>query len=297
VIRRANRSWWMEEALADRVLDGEPTRPLHGDTRADVVVMGGGYTGMWTAWFLKEREPDLDVVLVERDVCGGGPSGRNGGFCNGFWEDLEILVRLFGVPGALELCRAAERSVEEIGAWCTEHDVDAWYTPSGHLGVASSPSQEGAWHEWYAQMVRLDVHEGRVEELTADQVAERCRSPVFGGGVFSARGATLQPARLARGLRRELLRRGVRVFEGTPVLPGVMGIESFAEAAALGTIAVLLAGIPAAILLGAMGATYAPVGLAETGLGLLLAIPYVVGFVGGASGRLRVPSLSRERVR
>jgi len=65
----------------------------------------------------------------------------------------------------------------------------------------------------------------------------------------------------------------------------------------VGVGAVLLAGIPAAILLGAMGATYAPVGLAETGLGLLLAIPYVVGFVGGASGRLRVPSLSRERVR
>jgi len=218
VIRPANRSWWMEEALAEPSLDGEPTPPLASDTQADVVVMGGGYTGMWTAWFLKEREPDLDVVVLERDVCGGGPSGRNGGFCNGFWEDLEILVGLFGVAGALEVCRAAERSVEEIGAWCDRHDVDAWYTPSGHLGVATSAAQEGAWRDWYALMVRLAVDDGRIELQSPEQVAERCRSPVFGGGVLTPRAATLQPARLARGLRRELVARGVRVFERTPVL-------------------------------------------------------------------------------
>jgi glycine/D-amino acid oxidase-like deaminating enzyme len=218
VIRRAERSWWMEEALADPALEGEPTPPLDRDVTADVVVLGGGYTGMWTAWFLKEREPELDVVLLERDVCGGGPSGRNGGFCNGFWEDIEILVELFGVARALEVCHAAERSVEEIGAWCTDHDVDAWYTAAGHLGVATSAAQEGAWDDWYALMVRLAVEDGRIEPLTPDQVAERCRSPLFGAGVLTTNVATLQPARLARGLRRELLRTGVHIFEGTPVL-------------------------------------------------------------------------------
>jgi glycine/D-amino acid oxidase-like deaminating enzyme len=208
----------MEEALADPALDGEPTPPLAGDTQADVVMMGGGYTGMWTAWFLKEREPNLDVVVLERDVCGGGPSGRNGGFCNGFWEDLGILVELFGVARALEVCRAAERSVEEIGDWCEAHDVDAWYTRAGHLGVETSAAQEGAWREWYALMVRLAVDDGRIVPLSSEQVAERCRSPVFGGGVLTPRAAMLQPARLARGLRRELLARGVRIFERTPVL-------------------------------------------------------------------------------
>jgi len=218
VIRRARRSWWMEEALADPALEGEPTPPLAGDTQADVVVMGGGYTGMWTAWFLKEREPNLDVVVLERDVCGGGHSGRNGGFCNGFWEDLEILVELFGVAGALEVCRAAERSVEEIGGWCEGHDVDAWYTRAGHLGVETSAAQQGAWRAWYALMVRLAVDDGRIVRLSPEGVSERCRSPVFGGGVLTPTGATLQPARLARGLRRELLARGVRIFEQTPVL-------------------------------------------------------------------------------
>ena len=59
-------------------------------------ILGGGYTGMWTAWFLKERDPGLDVVLLEQDICGGGPSGRNGGFCNGLWEEAELLVEELG---------------------------------------------------------------------------------------------------------------------------------------------------------------------------------------------------------
>jgi ribulose 1,5-bisphosphate synthetase/thiazole synthase len=81
--RQADRSWWLEQALADPTLAAEDTPALAGDTTADVVVIGGGYTGMWSAYFLKEREPDLDVVLLEQDVCGGGPSGRNGGVLKG----------------------------------------------------------------------------------------------------------------------------------------------------------------------------------------------------------------------
>ncbi len=82
---RRGRSWWLQEALAHPEFAGEPCPALDGDTTADVVILGGGYTGLWTAYFLKERDPGLDVVLLEQDICGGGPSGRNGGFVNGFW--------------------------------------------------------------------------------------------------------------------------------------------------------------------------------------------------------------------
>src|SRR2546430_1353695 len=71
------RSYWLREALAND--PGAPCPPLSGETKADVLIVGGGYTGMWTAHFLKEREPALDVVVLEQDICGGGPSGRNGG--------------------------------------------------------------------------------------------------------------------------------------------------------------------------------------------------------------------------
>ncbi len=214
--RRARPSWWMEEALAHD--PGEPRPPTTRDETADVVIMGGGYTGMWSAYFLKERDPGIDVVLVERDVCGSGPSGRNGGFCNALWEELPTLVGMLGQERAIHTCTVAERSIEAIGAWCRRHDVDAWFELRGHLGIATSPAQDGAWHETIDLARRLGVAEGRFEELTAAQVAERCRPPLFGAGMLTPGAATVQPARLARGLRRVLLERGVRIRERTPVL-------------------------------------------------------------------------------
>ena len=217
--RQADVSWWMEEARADPALAAsERCPPLAGSARADVVVLGGGYTGMWTAWFLRQREPNLDVVLLEADtICGSGPSGRNGGFCYGMWEDLPSLVRHFGDVDALRLAHAAERSVTSIGDWLVEHDVDAWWTPSGHLTIATSPAQDGAWDELVSEAERLGVADGRFVPLGADAVRTRCRSPVFRGGLEQPGGVILQPARLALGLRRELLSIGVRIHEASPV--------------------------------------------------------------------------------
>src|SRR5438045_2907098 len=82
------RSWWLREALAREEFAEPPAPALTENTRADVVILGGGYTGMWAAWFLKQREPALDVVLLESDICGGGPSGRNGGLCDGWLGDV-----------------------------------------------------------------------------------------------------------------------------------------------------------------------------------------------------------------
>ncbi len=205
----------MEEALAQPELAGPPCPPLSGDLGADVVILGGGYTGMWSAFFLTERAPGIDVVLLERDVCGGGPSGRNGGFCNAFWEEAATLVRAVGEEGARRTCEVAERSLDEIEAWCKGEGVDAWFTRAGHLGVATSPAQDGAWRETVGAAARLGSD--WFTELSADEVAERCRSPRFRAGVLAPRAATVHPARLARGLRRVLLERGVRIFEGSPV--------------------------------------------------------------------------------
>jgi glycine/D-amino acid oxidase-like deaminating enzyme len=173
---------------------------------------------MWTAWFLTEREPALDVVLLEGDaLCGSGPSGRNGGFCSGMWEDLPALVRHVGDADAIRLALAAERSVAAIGEWLADHDVDAWFTPAGHMTVSTSAAQDDAWLDLIAEADRLGVGAGRFAELNADAVRDRCDSPVFRAGLFQPGGATLQPARLALGLRRELLARGIRIHERSPV--------------------------------------------------------------------------------
>jgi glycine/D-amino acid oxidase-like deaminating enzyme len=215
--RQAHVSWWMEEARA--ALAPEPRPPLEGDLRADVVILGGGYTGMWTAWFLREREPTCDVVLLEADeLCGAGPSGRNGGFCYGMWEDLEALVRFFGDEGAVRVAEVAHRSVDEIQAFLAGQAADAWFTRAGHLTVATSEAQDGAWSSLLAEADRLGVVDERFVELDAAGVAQRCASPVFRGGLLQPDNAILQPARLALALRQALLARGVRIFESTPAV-------------------------------------------------------------------------------
>jgi glycine/D-amino acid oxidase-like deaminating enzyme len=224
--RRALRSWWMEEALADD--PGDPCPPLAADTTADVLVLGGGYTGLWTAFFLKERDPGIDVTLLEQDICGGGPSGRNGGFVNGLWDELPTLAGLHGDHAALAICRAADDSIGDIGAWCEAHGVDAWYSRAGDLGISTSPAKDGAWRENAETARRLGADQEYME-LSPAEVAERFRSPVARGGVFMPGAAHIQPASLARGLRRVLLERGVRIFERTPVLRFRGGTRAEAE--------------------------------------------------------------------
>jgi glycine/D-amino acid oxidase-like deaminating enzyme len=182
---------------------------------------------MWTAWFLKQLDPGVDVVLLEQDICGGGPSGRNGGFVNSFWGDLTELCERFGDEAALRLCRAGEESVAAIGAFCDERGFDAWFRPDGDLSAASSTSQVGEWADAVITADRLGLD--HLQVLSPDEVRARVDSPVFRGGVLSRYGATVHPARLARGLRNALLAKGVRIHEGTPVSRFGAGAPAIAE--------------------------------------------------------------------
>jgi glycine/D-amino acid oxidase-like deaminating enzyme len=210
------RSPWLRDALA---MEGWPD-PLPGPSRdleVDVAIVGGGYTGLWTAFRLTEHDPALRIAVLEQDICGGGPSGRNGGFVNAWWDELETLVDLFGEPGALACAGAVAESVHDIGAWCERHGVDAHYQRAGMLVVSTTPAHDDRWAGDVRATERLG-RAGAYRSLTADEVAARCRSPRFRGGALMADGATIQPALLARGLRRVCLERGIAIFEGTRVM-------------------------------------------------------------------------------
>jgi glycine/D-amino acid oxidase-like deaminating enzyme len=210
-MRHTRTGWWLEEA-------GEitPQPPLSGDARADVVVVGGGYLGLWTAWQLRQLEPDLDVLVLEAALCGHGPSGRNGGFCETLWGDAPTLREKAGDAAALAVCRASEEAVRGIGAWCETNEVGAWFREAPMLQVSTTESQVGSRSATVDAAAALGAPD-EVVAVSSDEVRKRCDSPLFLGGELYRQNATVHPARLALGLRATLLEHGVRIHERTEV--------------------------------------------------------------------------------
>ena len=209
----ALRSLWLDEAPTGAE-DDEPA--LVGEERADVCVVGGGYSGLWAALRIRELEPSAQVALVEADICGGGPSGRNGGMALSWWSKFLALEARCGTDEALRLARASADAVAVIGAFCSEHGIDAHYRPDGWLWSATSEPWIGAWR---ATVERLDaLGERPLQEVDGAEAAARTGSPRQLAAVFEPTAAVVQPALLARGLRRVSMERGVRVFEHSPVV-------------------------------------------------------------------------------
>jgi glycine/D-amino acid oxidase-like deaminating enzyme len=219
--------YWLAEA-------GEvtPAPPLREPLEADVVIVGGGFTGLWTAWHLHRLEPGARVVLLEADVCGHGPSGRNGGFCNAMWFSLAAMRRRWGDAPALAVARAAEEAVTGIGTFCEEQGVDAWFRRTEYVHVSTAPAHDGSWAAAVEACRALGVPEA-LQTLSAEQVAERCASPAFRAGATCPISASVQPARLALGLRDRLRAAGVEVYEHSPMRffrEGADGVELRTEA-------------------------------------------------------------------
>ena len=213
-------SWWLEEARADGGHDVSPS--LAGDLDVDVAIVGGGYTGLWTALALREREPSLRVALLEAREVGDGPSGRNGGFLHGYWSSLPTLRRVLGDGAALQLGHASARIVPEVRAFCERRGEDVWLREGGMLEVSAGESQDAGVERAFEAVRELGVEE-EAELLDTAQVRSRCDSPRFRSGIVFRDGATVQPARLVLALKRAAIDAGVEVFEQTPVtavLPG-----------------------------------------------------------------------------
>lgn len=208
----AHRSLWLREAMA-----GEPDAPkLEGSTKADVCVVGGGYTGMWTALRLLELDPSLKIAIVEADVLGGGASGRNAGVLQSIWIKFYRMRQLFGTDEALRLGRALDAAVDEIDDFCSEHGIDAELRRDGWLWVATTPLHLGSWNSVIEELARHDISPFRA--LTPEELARQGHSAYHLGGVLDVNAGSIHPGRLARGMRRVVMEHGIEVFERSPMI-------------------------------------------------------------------------------
>ncbi len=207
-------SFWLETAGEELI----PRPALDGAERADVAILGAGFTGLWTAYYLLKNEPTLRVVVLEGEVAGFGASGRNGAWCgSGFPVTPKELVRHFGREAARALILEMQNTVYEVGRVAEAEGIDAQYLRGGMLRVARGPSQlpiVRAAHEAYSALGLGEDY--RV--LDAQQTDRRVRITGARGALYSPHYATVHPGRLVRGLARAVERLGSTIFERSPVV-------------------------------------------------------------------------------
>jgi glycine/D-amino acid oxidase-like deaminating enzyme len=191
--------------------------PLTTTERADVCIVGGGFTGLWAAIAIKRLAPETDVVVVEREYCGAGASGRNGGWVNGWDDALPKLVAHFGRDAALALLDASQRGLDDIRDTVRDGAIDCDLAFEGGLVVALSPAQIDGVLE-AAVLARELGRDGLFRVLGKDEAVELSGAPAAEAGVVIAQAGRVQPALLVQGLRRLAVAAGVRIYEATPMV-------------------------------------------------------------------------------
>lgn len=203
----------------------EPRAPLDGDAQFDVAIVGAGYTGLWTAYYLNQREPGCRIAIVEAEVAGFGASGRNGGWCAYYLSGIDAML---ADPNqrdrALALQHAMFDAVDEVGRASDAAGIDCDYVKGGALVAATSQPELARLREEYEETRESGFGEEDLRWLDADEFAERVRIHGALGGTYSPHCAALQPAKLACGLASYLEARGIRVFEKSPVRTIAKGV-------------------------------------------------------------------------
>ena len=206
-------SFWLETAGEEIV--SRP--PLAGPTEADVAILGAGFTGLWTAYYLLKGDPSLRVVVLEAETAGFGASGRNGAWCNAaFPVTPGELARRFGADAARDLLLQMRGAVDEVGRVAKRESIDAQFFRGGQLRIARGPAQVPGIRSSYESLKALGLDDG-LQLLGREETAGRVRVTGAEGALFSPNCATIHPARLARGLAGAVERLGGEIFEGTPV--------------------------------------------------------------------------------
>lgn len=204
-------SYWLDSCGDDL----RPRAPLDGSTDVDVAILGAGFTGLWTAYYLLQRDPGLRVAIVEREIAGFGASGRNGAWCtSGFGAGPEVLAKRTSVPVAAAVHDAMVDTVAEVGRVCAAEGIDAHFQRDGEFILARGRHQLPALHhieEIYARIGRGDFW----RRLDAREASDFLAVDGIAGAIHQPASAVVHPGRLVRGLARVVAARGAQLYEQT----------------------------------------------------------------------------------
>jgi glycine/D-amino acid oxidase-like deaminating enzyme len=215
--RYAGLSLWLEQAG-----DLTPRAPLPGPIDADVAIVGAGFTGLWSAYYLKKADPSLRVAVLEKEIASYGASGRNGGWCYGHLNgSLARYASGASRERAIAMKKENYRTVDVIGETLAAEGIDAGFVKSGTMILARSHEQVSGLRSSLEHDREWEFGEEYTRWLTADEVISRVRVAGVLGAKYDAGCARVQPARLARGLAEVVERLGVSIYEQT----AVTGIE------------------------------------------------------------------------
>lgn len=191
---------------------------LPGDTDVDVAVVGAGFTGLWTARSLAVADPSLRVAVLEAEVAGFGASGRNGGWCSALFSASDAkIARSHGDDGARRMRFAMRQTVDEVGRAAAEDGIDCHFAKGGTLVAARDQAQVSRARDEVAEARASGVTEEDLRWLEAEDASRRIGVTRILGATYTPHCAAIHPARLARGLADAVERRGVRIYEETPV--------------------------------------------------------------------------------
>lgn len=210
-----HRSLWVQQALAAE--QGGAPVPLTGAQQVDVGIVGGGFTGLWTAIRLLEQAPSTRIAIVEADFCGSGASGRNSGGMGHWWPKLPTLVRLLGRDDALHMLHHSVDVLDNIRDFVAREQITCELRSSPSVWSETAPGKTGAWHAMFKAARELGVTPPH-RILTADELRSYFGQGPYYAGIIEDGATRVQPALLARGLRRVAVRMGATVYEQSPVL-------------------------------------------------------------------------------
>jgi glycine/D-amino acid oxidase-like deaminating enzyme len=204
----------------------EPRPPLPGDIDVDVAIVGAGYTGLWTAYYLHSIDPSMRIAIVEREIAGFGASGRNGGWCSALFPPASSgIARRHGAEAAVAMRRAMHESILEVGRVAEAEGLDIHYARGGTIQLARNPAQLARAREIVEDERSVTGHVEGLELLSKEQAEDHARGTRVLGGTYTPHCAAIHPLRLVRGLASCVEARGVSLFERTTtteIKPGAL---------------------------------------------------------------------------